>query len=150
MADAIKLAHAVLYALWAEDIVILSRAGYPRALAKDLTPAAESLIVPPSPSLRSGRQGEHDGQARRLLRLAQLALDLFGLQATLKSIIAGCGLDADAVMKAGEAPEMAAKRDAYTKHAIDQGVFGAPFFVIDGERFWGQDRLDFVDRKLAA
>ena len=42
------------------------------------------------------------------------------------------------------------KREAYTKHAIDQSVFGAPFFVIDGERFWGQDRLDFVDRKLAA
>ena len=29
-------------------------------------------------------------------------------------------------------------------------MFGAPFFVIDGESFWGQDRLDFVDRKLAA
>ena len=53
-------------------------------------------------------------------------------------------------MKAGAAPETAAKRDAYTKHAIEQSVFGAPFFVIDGERFWGQDRLDFVDRKLAA
>ena len=51
-------------------------------------------------------------------------------------------------MKAGEAPEIAAKREAYTKHAIDQRVFGAPFFVVDGERFWGQDRLDFVDRKL--
>jgi carboxymethylenebutenolidase len=53
-------------------------------------------------------------------------------------------------MKAGAAPETAAKRDAYTKHAIEQSVFGAPFFVIDGERFWGQDRLDFVDRKLAS
>ena len=30
------------------------------------------------------------------------------------------------------------------------GVFGAPTFVLDGERFWGQDRLDFVDRALAA
>jgi 2-hydroxychromene-2-carboxylate isomerase len=29
-------------------------------------------------------------------------------------------------------------------------VFGAPSFVIDKEIFWGQDRLDFVDRKLAA
>ncbi|HMS81073.1 MAG TPA: 2-hydroxychromene-2-carboxylate isomerase, partial [Burkholderiaceae bacterium] len=26
----------------------------------------------------------------------------------------------------------------------------APTFVLDGERFWGQDRLDFVDRALAA
>ena len=40
-------------------------------------------------------------------------------------------------MKAGEAPETAAKRDAYTKHAIEQGVFGAPFFVIDGETLLG-------------
>ncbi|SKA27541.1 2-hydroxychromene-2-carboxylate isomerase [Enhydrobacter aerosaccus] len=69
--------------------------------------------------------------------------------ATLKAIIAGCGLDADQVMKAGDAPEMAVKREAYTRHAISQGVFGAPSFVIDGEIFWGQDRLDFVDRKLA-
>jgi carboxymethylenebutenolidase len=95
MADAIKLAHAVLNALWTEE----RNTGDP---------------------------------------------------ATLKVIITECGLDADAVMKAGEAPATAAKRDEYTKHAIDQGVFGAPFFVIDGEKFWGQDRLDFVDRKLAA
>jgi hypothetical protein len=60
-----------------------------------------------------------------------------GDPATLKAIIAGCGLDADAVMKAGEAPETAAKRDEYTKAAIDNGVFGAPFFVIDGERVLG-------------
>jgi 2-hydroxychromene-2-carboxylate isomerase len=71
-----------------------------------------------------------------------------GDPATLKSIIASCGLDADAVMKAGE--DMTDKREAYTKHAISQGVFGAPSFVIDGEIFWGQDRLDFVERKLAS
>jgi 2-hydroxychromene-2-carboxylate isomerase len=28
-------------------------------------------------------------------------------------------------------------------------VFGAPSYVIGDEIFWGQDRLDFVDRKLA-
>ena len=28
------------------------------------------------------------------------------------------------------------------------GVFGAPTFVLNGELFWGQDRLDFVDRAL--
>jgi carboxymethylenebutenolidase len=92
MADAIKLAHAVLAAVWTEE------------------------RNPADP-------------------------------ATLKAILGECGLDADAVLKAGEG--MAAKREAYTKHAIDQSVFGAPFFVIDGERFWGQDRLEFVERKLA-
>jgi 2-hydroxychromene-2-carboxylate isomerase len=94
MSDAIKLAHAVLAALWTEE--------------KDT-----------------------------------------GDPETLKSIIAGCGLDAAMVMKSSEAPSMAEKRESYTKFAIDRGVFGAPSFVIDGEIFWGQDRLDFVDRKLA-
>ena len=70
--------------------------------------------------------------------------------ATLKQILTNCGLDAEAVVKASETPEIAEKREAYTKHAIAQNVFGAPSFVIDGEIFWGQDRLDFVDRKLAS
>jgi hypothetical protein len=29
-------------------------------------------------------------------------------------------------------------------------VFGSPTFLVDGELYWGQDRLDFVDRALAA
>lgn len=36
----------------------------------------------------------------------------------------------------------------FTEEAEALGVFGAPTFVIEGELFWGQDRLDFVDRKL--
>jgi carboxymethylenebutenolidase len=39
--------------------------------------------------------------------------------------------------------------ETYTQRAIDAGVFGAPSYVIDGEIFWGQDRLDFVQRRLA-
>lgn len=30
--------------------------------------------------------------------------------------------------------------------AIKQGVFGSPFIVVDGEKFWGADRLDQVER----
>mmetsp|Transcript_50773 Transcript_50773/g.128001 ORF Transcript_50773/g.128001 Transcript_50773/m.128001 type:complete len:247 (+) Transcript_50773:25-765(+) len=36
----------------------------------------------------------------------------------------------------------------YTREARDKGVFGAPTFIVGHERFWGQDRLLFVDRKL--
>ena len=35
-----------------------------------------------------------------------------------------------------------------TAAALDAGVFGAPSFVVAGELFWGQDRLDFVERRL--
>ena len=37
----------------------------------------------------------------------------------------------------------------FTREALQKGVFGSPTIVFpDGERFWGQDRLGFVDRKL--
>ena len=39
--------------------------------------------------------------------------------------------------------------ESYTQMAIDAGVFGAPSYVVNGEIFWGQDRLDFVERALA-
>lgn len=37
------------------------------------------------------------------------------------------------------------------EQAVEAGVFGAPFYVVrdSGEGFWGQDRLDFLDRHLA-
>ena len=38
---------------------------------------------------------------------------------------------------------------AYSDEAVALGVFGSPTFVLGDERFWGQDRLDFVDRALA-
>ena len=39
--------------------------------------------------------------------------------------------------------------ETYTQMAIDAGVFGAPSYVVNGEIYWGQDRLDFVERALA-
>lgn len=39
--------------------------------------------------------------------------------------------------------------ETYTQAAIDAGVFGAPSYIVGGELFWGQDRLDFVERALA-
>jgi 2-hydroxychromene-2-carboxylate isomerase len=39
--------------------------------------------------------------------------------------------------------------DADSQRAIEAGVFGAPSYMLDGELFWGQDRLDFLERRLA-
>ena len=38
---------------------------------------------------------------------------------------------------------------AFTAEAVARGIFGAPSFVYRDEIFWGQDRLDFLDRALA-
>lgn len=42
-----------------------------------------------------------------------------------------------------------AEYDENTQDAIRTGVFGAPSYVVGEQLFWGQDRLDFVDRQLA-
>jgi 2-hydroxychromene-2-carboxylate isomerase len=34
--------------------------------------------------------------------------------------------------------------------AVDRGIFGSPFIVVDGEPFWGADRLPMVERWLEA
>jgi 2-hydroxychromene-2-carboxylate isomerase len=58
----------------------------------------------------------------------------------------GCGFDGRALL--GEAPNMAAAVLESTEQARRLGVFGVPWYVVDGEAFWGQDRLDFVERAL--
>jgi 2-hydroxychromene-2-carboxylate isomerase len=67
---------------------------------------------------------------------------------TLAELLAECGLPA-ARLEAARAPEVQAQYERNTQQAIDAGVFGSPSYVIDGEIFWGQDRLDFVERRLA-
>lgn len=39
--------------------------------------------------------------------------------------------------------------EAYTQQAIDRQVFGVPWYIYNNEPFWGQDRLEFLDRALA-
>ncbi len=65
----------------------------------------------------------------------------------LAELLAECGLSAQRLAQARE-PDVQARYDSNTQEAIDAGVFGAPSYVVDGEIFWGQDRLDFLQRKL--
>ena len=69
--------------------------------------------------------------------------------ATLAGLIKDVGLDPDAVLKLGEDPRWAERRLADTQAALDRNVFGAPSYVIGDDIFWGQDRLEFVERRLA-
>jgi len=69
---------------------------------------------------------------------------------TVKNIVKSKGLPADDLMSLAQSPETKATYEAFTKEAIDRGVFGAPSYYYKDELFWGQDRLDFLDRALAA
>ncbi len=68
---------------------------------------------------------------------------------TLAALLGEHQLDASC-LALSSSPEVQARYDSYTQSAIDTHVFGAPSYVIDGDMFWGQDRLDFVAKKLAS
>jgi len=68
---------------------------------------------------------------------------------TLAAIADEQGMDGAALLAASKAPEIIATYDAYTQEAIDRNVFGAPTYILNDEMFWGQDRLDFLERALA-
>lgn len=67
---------------------------------------------------------------------------------TLVAIAGSVGLDGAALLTLSGSDAVAADFARNTEEAIAAEVFGVPWYRIDGEGFWGQDRLDFVERKL--
>jgi 2-hydroxychromene-2-carboxylate isomerase len=68
--------------------------------------------------------------------------------ATLEELAGDCGLDGKALLAASKDAPAQAEYERLTDEAIAAGVFGVPWYVVDGHGFWGQDRLDFVERQL--
>ena len=69
--------------------------------------------------------------------------------ATIASAAGRAGFDA-AQLRAGHSDtELDALHEQFTQEALKAGVFGAPSFVLpSGEIFWGQDRLELLERAL--
>lgn len=69
---------------------------------------------------------------------------------TLIMIADACGWNGKALLGASQQPEAQELLDRNTRAAMEHQVYGAPWYVYKGESFWGQDRLEFLDRALAA
>lgn len=69
--------------------------------------------------------------------------------ATLVEAADQCGLDGNALLAASKGKPPQAAYDAFTQEASSRQVFGAPTYIYKDELFWGQDRLDFLERALA-
>ena len=66
----------------------------------------------------------------------------------LKALVTEFGLDAQEAERVWTEPLWKSRLKSACDDAIGQGVFGAPFFVVDGEPFWGNDRRDQIERWL--
>ncbi|MBE7199982.1 MAG: 2-hydroxychromene-2-carboxylate isomerase [Parafilimonas terrae] len=71
-----------------------------------------------------------------------------GDRETLGRLIGEVGLDGSSVLEHADDARWAKLRSQETKAAIDRGVFGAPTYAVADDIFWGQDRLDFLERRL--
>ncbi len=117
----------------------------PKHFPSDETAGTRLLIAAKLQGLDAHRLGTEMGRAlwEREENLGEWSV----LQASAQR----AGLDADTI-KAAAAPdaELDKLHDGYTAEALAQGVFGAPtYYLPSGEFFWGQDRLELLERQLA-
>ena len=67
----------------------------------------------------------------------------------VKSVLDAVGLESETLLAHADNEDCRSEIEANTEEAISRKVFGVPAYVIGDELFWGQDRLDFVERLLS-
>jgi 2-hydroxychromene-2-carboxylate isomerase len=67
---------------------------------------------------------------------------------TVAAVATEAGCDGRALVRDAGTEDVKAEYRRYTEEAIGRGVFGSPFYFFEGERFWGQDRLEHLERAI--
>ena len=67
---------------------------------------------------------------------------------TLAALCRDAGIDPEPALAAALSPAVQAQYAANTDEAIARSVFGSPTYFVDGDMFYGQDRLELVERAL--
>lgn len=69
---------------------------------------------------------------------------------TLTDMLEECGHDSAKFLELSKSDEIAELRNTNTKAAMEADAIGAPAYVYDGEVFWGQDRLEYLEQMIAS
>ena len=67
---------------------------------------------------------------------------------TLRHLCEGVGLDGEKLLGAAHTVEVQQQYETNTREAVQRSVFGSPTYFVDGDMFYGQDRLEMVERAL--
>ncbi len=68
---------------------------------------------------------------------------------TLRTIAKSCGEDADKLLEAAASEPIQEQFAANTAEAIARGIFGSPTYFVRGDMFYGQDRLEMLERAIS-
>jgi 2-hydroxychromene-2-carboxylate isomerase len=108
------------------------------------------IVVPLRGALVAMEMGAFDAYARAMFA-GMFVHDLdIGAPETFARLVADAGLDVEAMRAGIERPDIKSRLHELTQEAADRGAFGAPTFFVEGELFWGNDRLTFVEEALLA
>ena len=120
-----------------------------RICARESLPLTQQPVRFPQNGLKAARLtlvGEQAGWAPDFVRAVYTAnfaerRDIAD-DGVLGALLGGLGVDAAAAVAAANTPENKERLKKQTEEAIARGLFGAPSFTVEGELFWGNDRLE--------
>lgn len=107
----------------------------------------------PSRALRVALYADEQGAAEPFVKTVMQAYwsqqrDISDI-ATLQELGAQAGLDAEGIAEAASSEAYKAQIAANVEEAAERGIFGLPAMFLGDKLFWGNDRLDLLDRWLA-
>jgi 2-hydroxychromene-2-carboxylate isomerase len=118
----------------------------PRHFPTNPAPAGYAIIAAQE-AAAAGKGGDIHALVQALSRACWEEERDVADDATIRDCLSGAGFDPGLAMSG-----LLSGADTYDRNlqaALAAGVFGFPFFVVGEERFWGQDRLEDLDRFLA-
>jgi carboxymethylenebutenolidase len=139
--QAYRLVELERFSEWLQVPLVLQ----PKFFPVDAGPAAKLLVA----TQRSAGPQAALALAGAMMKAVWAEERNLAARETLAALLAHSGLAAS-LLAESDAPEAAAGYEANTQRAVAAQVFGAPSYVVAGEIFWGQDRLDFLERRLRA
>jgi 2-hydroxychromene-2-carboxylate isomerase len=128
---------------WVEQRNIPMMQHFPRHHAKDITLPNCLLLA----AIASA--ADIDALAHRLLEAHWVEdADLSDAE-TLQRLADGLGMNGEALLALARSHKVLAQYETNTREAIERSVFGSPTYFVGGDMFYGQDRLEMVERALA-
>ena len=127
-------------ARWAEHT------GLPLNLKPAYWPTDAGMACRAIVAAQSSGAGDTGAFVHALLRAVWAEEKDIAEEAVVREALVASGFSGDLVNAEGSADVLVAN----TAEAVERGVFGVPFYWIGEDAFWGQDRLDFVEKRLAS
>ena len=122
---------------------------FPTAMSIAVAERLHGRLIPALEALHASLDGKAKAYAKAVYRRIFAEGHPVDSAEAAAEVGAGMGLDRDAILAGINDAGVKEKLRSETDRALQLGVFGAPFFFVDGEPFWGADRLEQVDKWLA-